>query len=216
MSEPRLLAAVRSVAGPQVEQLLTPPVVADGDNAGVPVAPFPRWLRCPLCTLLAPIDDGVFTLSVNAWRPERTTYVHEGCPRGGGRKPPTAFPARYLMACQNGHLDDFPWVGFLHGGVPCRGTLRLVEFGAGGGPADVQVSCDECRRRRRLSQAFGQEAGPFLPPRCRGRHPHLGVSERCEQSPETLILGASNAWFPVQSSALSIPSEASELGASAR
>jgi hypothetical protein len=212
VSEPRLLAAVRAVAGPQVEQLLTPPVVLEGESAGVPVAPFPRWLRCPLCTLLAPIDDGVFTLRVDSWRPERTTYVHEGCPKGGRGRPPTAFPARYLMACQNGHLDDFPWVGYLHGGVPCRGTLRLVEFGAGGGPGDVQVSCDGCRRRRRLSQAFGDDAAPYLPPRCRGRHPHLGVSDTCDQQPETLILGASNAWFAVQSSALSIPSAASELG----
>jgi hypothetical protein len=115
------------------------------------------------------------------------------------------------MACQNGHLDDFPWVEFLHGGVPCRGTLRLVEFGAGGRAGDIQVSCDQCGRRRRLSQAFGDDAAPYLPPRCRGRHPHLGISETCDQRPETLILGASNAWFPVQSSALSIPSQAGEL-----
>ena len=76
----------------------------------------------------------------------------------------------------------------------------------------MQVSCDGCRRRRRLSQAFGDDAAPYLPPRCRGRHPHLGVSDTCDQQPETLILGASNAWFAVQSSALSIPSAASELG----
>ena len=81
------------------------------------------------------------------------------------------------MSCQDGHLDDFPWVEFIHGGVPCRGTLRLVEFGAGGRAGDVQLSCDECGRRRRLSQAFGEEAAPFLPPRCRGRHPHLGITE---------------------------------------
>lgn len=211
VSEPRLLAAVREAAGSQVEQLLTPPVVPEGDSAGVPVAPFPRWLRCPLCSLLSPIDHGVFAFKPDAWRPERTTFVHEGCPKSRGRRPPTAFPARYLMACQDGHLDDFPWVEFLHGGVPCKGTLRLAEFGAGGRAGDVQLSCDECRRRRRLSQAFGEDARPFLPPRCRGRHPHLGITEPCEQEPVTLILGASNAWFPVQSSALSIPSQAGEL-----
>lgn len=211
VSEPRLLAAVRAAAGPQVERLLTPPVVPEGESNGVPVAPFPRWLRCPLCSLLSPIDHGVFSLRVDAWRPERTTYVHEGCPKSRARRPPTAFPARYLMACQDGHLDDFPWVEFLHGGIACKGTLRLVELGAGGRAGDVQLSCDECRRRRRLSQAFGDEAAPFLPPRCRGRHPHLGISEACEQKPVTLILGASNAWFPVQSSALSIPSQAGEL-----
>lgn len=211
VSEPRLLAAVQNALGAQVEQLLTPPVVPDGDSSGVPVAPFPRWLRCPVCSRLASIESGVFTLKPEPWRPERTRYVHDGCPRTKATRPPTAFPARYLMACPDGHLDDFPWVQFLHGDVDCRGTLKLIELGSAGRPGDVQLQCDECGRRRRLSQAFGAEAAPFLPPRCRGRHPHLGTSESCPLTPETMLLGASNTWFPVQSSALAIPSQASEL-----
>jgi len=212
VAEPRLLAAVRAIEGAQVERLLSPPVVPEGDPAGVPVAPFPRWLRCPLCSLLAPIEHGLFEFRPDPWRPERTTYVHAGCPKtGSARRPPTAFPARYLMACANGHLDDFPWVEFLHGGIPCRGTMRLRELGAGGRAGDVQLSCDHCGRRRRLSQAFGDESRPFLPPHCRGRHPHLGLTEACDQEPKTLILGASNAWFAVQMSALSIPTREGEL-----
>src|SRR5579875_3413677 len=211
VSEPRLLAAVQAAVGPQVEQLLTPPVVPEGDSSGVPVAPFPRWLRCPACSRLAPIESGVFTLKEEPWRPERTRYVHDGCPRVKTTRAPTAFPARYLIACRDGHLDDFPWVEFLHGGVQCKGTLKLIELGAGGRAGDVQLQCDECGRRRRMSQAFGEESAPFLPPHCRGRHPHLGVSDRCDQTPVTMLLGASNTWFPVQSSALAIPSAASEL-----
>jgi hypothetical protein len=211
VSEPRLLAAVQNALGTQVEQLLTPPDVPDGDSSGVPVAPFPRWLRCPVCSRLASIESGVFTLKPEPWRPERTRYVHDGCPRTKATRPPTAFPARYLMACPDGHLDDFPWVRFLHGGVSCRGTLKLIEFGSAGRPGDVQLQCDECGRRRRLSSAFGDEAIPYLPPHCRGRHPHLGTSESCSQPPSTLLLGASNTWFPVQSSALAIPSQAGEL-----
>jgi len=212
VAEPRLLAAVRANVGDQLEQLVTPPVVQEHDSLGVPVAPFPRWLRCPICGLLAPIEHGIFELREDRYRPDRTAYVHEGCPRSNSRRPPHAFPARYLMACVDGHIDDFPWVEFLHGPIACSGTLRMREFGEGGRAGDVQVSCDGCGRRRRLSQAFGDEAGPFLPPRCRGRHPHLGVTEACEREPVTLLLGASNTWFPVQSSALSIPSQAGRLG----
>lgn len=212
VSEPRLLAAVRAAGFPDVRELLTPPVVNDGDNAGIPVSPFPRWLRCPLCSRLAPIESGLFKFQPDVWRPERTSYVHEGCPKSSGRRPPTAFPARYLVACANGHLDDFPWVEFLHGGNPCKALLKLTELGSGGRAADVQASCDTCGRRRRLSQAFGEEAEPFLPPRCRGRHPHLGTTRAtCDEQLVTLILGASNSWFPVQSSALSIPSKKGEL-----
>lgn len=212
VAEPRLLAAVRATVGDQLEQLVTPPVVSEHDSLGVPVAPFPRWLRCPVCSLLAPIEHGIFQLHEDRYRPDRTAYVHEGCPRSNSKRPPHAFPARYLMSCVDGHLDDFPWVEFLHGPVACSGTLRMREFGEGGRAGDVQVECDGCGRRRRLSQAFGDRSEPFLPPRCRGRHPHLGTTESCLQKPVTLLLGASNTWFPVQSSALSIPSQAGRLG----
>jgi hypothetical protein len=210
ISEPRLLAAVRAAAGDQVRDLITPPVAGDDEPIGVPVAPFPRWLRCPLCSRLASIETGVFALKQDPWRPERTTYVHDGCPVARGR-PPGVFPARYLIACANGHLDDFPWSRFLHGDVPCRGTLKLRELGSGGRNTDVELRCDECRRSRRLLYAFGDDAVGYLPPRCRGRHPHLGTESDCNEAPTTLVLGASNTWFPVRTSALSIPAQGGEL-----
>src|SRR3954451_21669709 len=69
VSEPRLLTAVRAApGGAQVERLLTPPVLPEGESAGVPVTPSPRWLRCPLCSILSPIDHAVFQPRVDAWR----------------------------------------------------------------------------------------------------------------------------------------------------
>ena len=52
--EERLLNAVRRVIGPQVQELMMPPVqleeLVDFHSAeafiGGPVKPFPRWLRC--------------------------------------------------------------------------------------------------------------------------------------------------------------------------
>ena len=63
--EPRLLRAVQRELGRQVAKLLTPPMTPESTgfqsnpfdetaNVGVPVAPFPRWLVCPHCRLLAP------------------------------------------------------------------------------------------------------------------------------------------------------------------
>ena len=53
--EDRLLVEVRRHLGPQVEALRRPPAQRDDDvmdpaapPVGVPVVPFPRWLRCPL------------------------------------------------------------------------------------------------------------------------------------------------------------------------
>ena len=50
--EPRLLSAVRQCVGRQVEDLRIPPVQLENDrdeSIGVPVVPFPRWMRCTMC-----------------------------------------------------------------------------------------------------------------------------------------------------------------------
>jgi hypothetical protein len=73
VAEDRLLADVRRFLGPQVERLVSPPVPHEENvgfftpsdlrgTAGVPVAPFPRWLRCSACNLLAPLSSGLLQL----------------------------------------------------------------------------------------------------------------------------------------------------------
>ena len=141
ITEERLLGAVRGQLGHQVESLLSPPYppvstgfmnpFETGANVGVPVAPFPRWMLCPYCRLLAPLKSDLFTLKPKPFRPDRTSYVHENCRKPG--KPPVALPARFLLACERGHLDDFPWVTFVHRGeTNCRFLLRLREYGVSG------------------------------------------------------------------------------------
>lgn len=210
VSEPRLLAAVRTKLGHQIAELRTPPRADEYSPTaiGVPVAPFPEWLRCPVCRLLAPISSGLFELVKDRYRAERTRYVHKCTSKG---LPPTAYPARFLLACRHGHLDDFPWSEFVHRGQPCSGTLTLAELGTGGGPVDVQIECGTCGLKRRLGDAFGQKAVDNLPRRCRGRHPHLGTVGDCDESVKTILLGASNSWFPISLSALSIPTREGEL-----
>jgi hypothetical protein len=217
VTEERLLAAVRHHLGSQVAALRTPPYLPETSNpfdewaqVGVPVAVFPRWLRCPRCNLLAPISSGLFTLKTELVRTDRTRYVHTNC-SGKGRAP-DVLAARFLLACPAGHLDDFPWVEFVHQGASCSGpVLELRETGVSGLAADVQVRCRTCNTPRRMAQAFGEEARGRLP-RCRGRHPHLAsFGTGCDQPVRTILLGASNAWFAVRLSVLSIPVAAGPL-----
>lgn len=221
--EPRLLRAVQKELGSQVLKLLTPPVTPestgyqaspfdDTANIGVPVAPFPRWLVCPYCRLLSPVQSGLFELKLDPYRKDRSRFVHRICKKPG--KPPTAVPARFLVACEGGHLNDFPWVEFVHRGkTDCKYELRLYELGASGEVADIQVECVRCQKTRRMSDAFSDEGKAELAI-CRGRWPHLRVFDEetcsCEQKP--ILLGASNSWFPMMLSALSIPSTTDKLG----
>src|SRR6266576_3926942 len=73
---------------------------------GIGVSPFPRWMVCPYCRRLAPLGSGLFKLDT-PYRTDQTRYVHANCTKPG--KSPTVVPARFIVACKNGHFDDFPW-----------------------------------------------------------------------------------------------------------
>ena len=71
IGEERLLLSAQQVLGPQLRRLLAAPRGPDTVGAqtnwfdesrqiGVPVAPFPRWLICSKCRLLAPLSSGLF------------------------------------------------------------------------------------------------------------------------------------------------------------
>ncbi len=217
VDEARLLAAVRRVLGPQVASLRIPPVLREERpdpfsaeaRIGVPVRPFPRWLRCVRCGLLTEYDSGLFEIKENPYRPEQTRLIHTNCEKGRNSD---AVPARFLLACRNGHLDDFPWHWFVHSGASgCRGTLRFFESGASLQTENLWVKCDTCGNSRSLVHAFGREAKNNLPA-CRGRHPHLNSFDSdCDERPRAVLLGATNSWFPITLSVLAIPLEKDQL-----
>ncbi|MDX3797181.1 DUF1998 domain-containing protein [Streptomyces sp. AK04-3B] len=217
LTEDRLLAAVRRRLGGHVTALRTPPHLpenpadpyGDWTRTGVPVGLFPRWLRCSRerCNQLAPASGGLFDLRRNLYRPEKTKYVHINC-GGPGAGQPTALPARFLVACPKGHMDDFPWVYFVHrGSTSCEGqTLSLTESGTTGEAANVFVRCTCGVPPRSMADALGQ-AGERNLPACRGHHPHLGTFAQggCQEHARTMVLGATNSWFASQLRLFSIP-----------
>jgi hypothetical protein len=123
-----------------------------------------------------------------------------------------AVPARFLLACRNGHLDDFPWHWFVHGGQSeCKGTLRFFESGASLQTENLWVKCDACGASKQLAKAFGKSGQENLPA-CRGRHPHLDKFDSdCNEQPRAVLLGATNSWFPITLSVLAIPLEKNQL-----
>ncbi len=220
VGEERLLAAVRVQLGSQVDRLMLPPVDLDessrdplnGPRIGVPVVAFPQWYRCPWCDLVAPLSGDLFKLQSDPFRPDRVRYRHVSCNRSPN--PPAVLPTRFQLACKHGHVDDFPWLQFAHSGsTNCNGPLRLRKVGVGDEAANLLVHCDSCGQTRSLVDAFGDaaKADPLFA--CRGRRPHLRDFEPggCTEHAETMLLGASNSWFGISLSALSIPRHADPL-----
>ena len=227
IAEERLLRSAQSILGPQVARFLTPPRGPESQNAqsnwfdesrqiGVPVAPFPRWMVCSNCRLLAPLSSRLFEPKTPPYRPDRAGYVHNCDNKFKKGRASHVVPARFMVTCEHGHLDDFPWVEFVHPGGrgDCKGLLYLYEVGASGEALDVEVKCDGCQTRRRMGQAFGPNNRTSMPA-CRGRRPHLRDFDPggCDQDHvKPMLQGASNLWFPMLISALSVPQASDELG----
>ncbi len=167
------------------------------------------------CRRLAPLSSGLFKLET-PYRTDQIRYVHANCTKPG--KSPTVVPARFIVACPNGHLDDFPWREFVHNGATnCKGGLKLLEPSASGEAAHIFVQCDSCQAIRPMSDAFKMDRNPL--PACRGRRPHLRDHQEggCKQlngqdmPVEPMLQGASNSWFPLLLSALAIPQASTKL-----
>lgn len=216
VDEPRLLEKVRATLGPQVRALRTAPWdPQDSDDpwtrTGVPISPFPRWLRCPRCHRLGPLDPpGQFELVHRSGRrPDLAKWVHTTCTQQTqvrDRNKRACVPARFLVVCESGHLDEFPYVDFVHAGQeqPCPGPrLTMRDSSSTLGPR-VTVRCLECSASRSVADASGRDGWEALPA-CRGRHPHLQRFETCSRPLKLMVLGASNLWFSVTASALHLP-----------
>ncbi|MCL1597668.1 MAG: hypothetical protein M3094_00680, partial [Actinomycetia bacterium] len=153
ISEPRLLEAVQANLSRSVKEMRTAPWMEETRSpfdewafVGVPVIPFPRWLRCTdlRCNRIAPIDSGMFKLeSDHPFRPDLTQYYHQH----SNKKTPS-IPVRFVVACPNGHIDDFPWIEYAHrkapGGVCDAPMLKLYDTGAGPRSTDMMVECLSC------------------------------------------------------------------------
>lgn len=223
---PKLLDAVRRQLGPQVTELRpfphqpeTSSFGEEGRDLGVPSIVFPQWLRCTGCNRLAPLTTFEYR-NTHPYRPDEARFEHVGCPgfsrtaKGGGKKRSLALPARYLLACTNGHLDEFPYALWVHHGKACPQAevphLRMLESTISRG-ASATIECASCGAKRGMNEAQGA-AGKAKLPACRGRHPHLDAyaTGGCDAGTHLMLIGASNLWFPILQRVIVMPMDAGE------
>ncbi|MGQ4809359.1 hypothetical protein NKDENANG_02775 [Candidatus Entotheonellaceae bacterium PAL068K] len=187
ISEPRLQTVLN------VSELRTPPVGSDREK-DVPFVRFPRWRACPRCNRLS-----------DQFRWPQGNPDLPPVPRCDACNVPT-YPARIVVACTRGHIDDFPWYRWVHRGQTCRGgNLFLRGEGKSAALGDLRVECT-CGRSCSLSGALGKDAMAAAYCTCQGRQPWLNdEKEDCAEQLYALQRGASNVYFAVVRSALSIP-----------
>ncbi len=168
-----------------------------GGYEDIPVVSFPYCHVCSKssCGLLFDMREH---LNLEDYR-EKQGQVR--CPQCGF----PAYPARFIVMCGDGHMDDFPWRWWVHhGDTSCKEALSLRSTGSTSSLAELIVECG-CGKRRSLAGATQWESFEGL--KCSGNHPHRpGVRrEKCGNRVVPSQRGASNVYFPVVKSAISIP-----------
>lgn len=171
----------------QVNGFCVPPA-SDGDD--IPVVRFPRWHSCPKCHRL----DDIRRLA------GFDSNMCGDCNR-------QLVPSRFVVACLRSHIDDFPYMRWVHHGRPREGvshTLFMEALGATASLRDIKITCI-CGAEETMEGAFDRFALREVT-KCFGNRPWLGKDqEDCTQIVRTVQRGASNVWFGKFRSVISIP-----------
>ena len=188
-----------------VQGFRTPPVIEDRRKGEDPdprrlvAVRFPQWLQCPDCDKIA---------QVSHWMDE-PGKAFRYCPTCSAKKPGNhkvfVIPVRFVLACPKGHVDEFPWHWWVGHKPECkhRGELYLKSEGAG--LAGLTLRCKACDAHSSMDGIFSKGTWERFS-RCAGRRPWLADGdETCTQQVVAVQRGASNMYFPVTQSALSIP-----------
>lgn len=177
----------------EVDGFVRPPATGKDGRNDVPVVRFPDMHYCPNCRRL-----------------ERHRFFCRNSENKCSVCGVALIPSRFVVVCPNGHIDDFPYFKWVHAGKPAKeGTgkhvLGITSTGASASLADIVISCS-CGEERSMDGAFGRDAMRGVT-RCSGKRPWLGseAGESCDELPRTLQRGASNNYFSVVSSSISIP-----------
>ncbi|HCX48803.1 MAG TPA: hypothetical protein DG757_07140 [Bacillus sp. (in: Bacteria)] len=202
------------------------PKGADQFTDGISFVRFPEWYFCPKCRRFQPIRKWYkeYSNKTSARKKEKDPYM---------RKPKCLeckqdlVAARIVVACENGHIDDFPWVKWVHrrnlGGkkIVCNNPELTFQTGATAtaGLEGLVVQCKSCKAKATLKDAFDPEIFQKLDGRkkdedsanmsddfaCSGLQPWKHSKEACEKHPRAMQRGASSIYFPNTVSSLVIP-----------
>ncbi len=199
-------------------------------QSGIAYSRFPEWYFCPRCRSFKPLKDWINEYRTN---PKSKKYSEKDPYMIRKLKCPSCSQdlvvARIVVACGHGHIDDFPWVKWVHA-KNLSGARKICEkpklrfttsASSTEGLEGLTITCENCRSRATLKGAFDKNAMYNLDKatgyeygfRCTGKHPWKNTEEFCDEYPHVLQRGSSSVYFPITVSSLVIPPYSSKLTA---
>lgn len=189
---------------------------SDPREQGITYTRFPLWYFCPKCRRLEPLSFWLKeyrqkggTRAIEDPYMKSPICLSEQC-KGKG-KGIGLIPARIVVVCENGHIDDFPWIEWVHvvakKGV-CGDPHLMFKTGvnSSAGLEGLTISCKTCQAKATLEHSFDKNGlRKILGYHCHGNIPWRNERENCIQIPQAKQRGASVVYYPKIDSSLVIP-----------
>lgn len=137
------------------------------------------------------------------------------------------YPARFIVMCERGHLDDFPWREWAHSRSKKKcddphPVLRMRARGKSTALSDYYVKCDACGASCPCGMAVSPGGLDGIVDRCCGMSPWLGGREEeragagggdgaCPAKPRGIQTLSTSLYYPSTVSALYIPKMLNEI-----
>jgi hypothetical protein len=184
-------------------------------NLSIPAVRFPTWMYCPHCGTMQKSNYYSPLLRCNAhqWAKGRNCNPNAKYKR-------VLIPERFVVVCENGHIDDFPVIEWLHAGsgkIYNKDTcvVRRSTGGASASLTGVFYECS-CGARKSIGGATKKGALAKIGYTCKGTKPWLGIVEDKENpcgrtDVSVLLRGASNVWFANTMSSIFIPRDSDTI-----
>ena len=180
-------------------------------NMRIPAVRFPRWQYCPVCGNMEKVGESgsrIHCPGDNRKGNGKETYCSRN--RSKSKKLPLMIPERFIAVCENGHIEDFPIMEWVHSKaeLPILSDCKIIRStgGSSSSLAGIRYTCT-CGASATMAGAFAKGALDKIGYTCTGHRPWLGSAndERCGKSLRVVQRGASNVWFASIISSIYIP-----------
>lgn len=183
---------------------------------GIAYSRFPEWYFCPKCRRFQTLKSWLSEYMRKATQKQKDRDPYMKRPRCLECKKDLV-PTRIVVACEKGHIDDFPWINWVHhkSGKEsvCANPMLTFETGAtaSAGLEGLVVRCKNCNSRATLAGAFDKDAMEKMVKKhgltyeCSGRMPWKNKTVDCGAFPRAMQRGASSIYYPKVISSLVIP-----------
>lgn len=177
-------------------------------NQFIPFVRFPRWHYCPR-------RGAMEQLSLYSGREKCRCRQGLDCYSLPERRRPYLIPSRFIAVCPKGHIEDFPFMQWVHrdGDWDQSHKLRLLAGRSSSNLSGIKVVCN-CGKSESLTGSFNfdPDSGGALHKigyDCLGSMPWLGKVDKdaaqCGEYLRVVQRGASNVYFPQTVSSIYLP-----------